>query len=185
MPQSLSTKLLKALQPFIQKAAAVPQNINQIFLYKDKIIAFLLQQSDFCNDLYVSYSDQIKEFSTIIDKQNYQDLAICSRAFLIDENEKHISAKISSLKSSKICLKPFNLFGGLGVGIFDQNDHQAIALHLKKVAKLYQKYYVEYPIIIAQKAIAHPDFGDVRIFFSYGKVHWRVSKTQSKPNSQH
>jgi hypothetical protein len=170
MPQSITREFLRNFSNLGQNAFHVPQNMNEIYLYKDKVIPYLLQKNnDNLEMLYSTYSSETKKFV----KQNgniFESLSL--NTFIIDlansfeENYEKI-IKING----KFCIKPFNLFGGIGVKIFqDSQNKKEILQHIETIKKEFIKYKVsERYFALVQEAVIFPEFGDVRVLFSYGK----------------
>lgn len=178
MPQSINKIFQKNFEILAQNAVKIPQNMEHIYLYKDKVIPYLLQKNnDNIQNLYKTYLPFEKEFfsktSSLALNTNIIDLSNP-----IGDNLKEIE-KIQG----KICIKPFNLFGGLGVKIFDNAlEKEKIAVHLENIKSIFVQYKVsEKHLVLIQEAVKFPEFGDVRVLISYGKFIGAFKKVE--PNN--
>jgi len=167
MPQSLTEQFLLNFQKLKEFAEIAPQNMAEICLYKDKAIPYLLQNNPKNLSLiYEKYSQKLVKFKNEITKV-YSSLAI--ETIIIDATQSHSEIeKVLTKIPLPVCIKPFNLFGGVGVGVF-QNYSDALN-HFKKINNEFEKYQInEKRLVLAQKAVKTPEFGDIRAVFSYGK----------------
>lgn len=169
MPQSLTEKFLVNFKILSNKLQAL-QNMEAIVLLKDKVIPFLLQENkEKIDDLAKVYNDEILKFKNQV-KGNYESLVVDSIITDLDENFEKNYEKIEQFAKFEICIKPFNLFGGVGVGIFKKIDKDVVKKHLDKIKEQFVEYGVnERHLVVVQKAVKHPAFGDIRAIFAYGK----------------
>jgi len=144
--------------------------VNEIYLYKDKVIPYLLQKNnDNLELLYSTYSPATKKF---INKNDniFESLSLNTLIIDLANSFEENYQKIIKMEG-KFCIKPFNLFGGVGVKIFQDSKNQTeILKHIETIKQEFIKYKVsERYFALVQEAVILPEFGDVRVLFSYGK----------------
>lgn len=168
MPQSISGAFLANFNILAQQAQHVAQSMEEIALYKDKAIPYLLQSNEAnIKQLYKIYSADCKIFKEHVGEQ-FKELSL--RTTVIDTSLAFEELYGENIQG-KVCMKPFNLFGGEGVKIFnDVNQKEEMQKHLGKIEAYFDKYNVnEQRLVLVQEAVFHPEFGDVRALFSFGK----------------
>jgi hypothetical protein len=170
MPQSLTAIFLKNFRTLQTKFQTI-QNMEEIVLYKDKVIPFLLQNNEeYIADFARIYTPDILNFRNQIAKNGYQKLAIDSIVMDLDDDFELNLQKIQQFRKNQICIKPFNLFGGIGVGIFQNIQKNEIQKHFETIKGKFKEFNVtEKHLVLVQKAVKHPDFGDIRAIFSKGE----------------
>ncbi len=189
MPQSITNTFLQNFQKLSSKAGYVPQNLEDITLYKDKTIPYLLQKNnDNIEQLYEVYSTQCKKFKTSIGN-GFNSIALNTNIIDISKPFKENHREISKVNGG-ICIKPFNLFGGIGVKLFkDSNQKQEIQKHLQEINQYFTQYGVnDRRLALVQEAVSYPEFGDIRILFSFGRflgAFKRIEKHGKIHNTMH
>lgn len=181
MPQSLTKNFLKNFS-FLAKNTETIQNMPEICLYKDKAIPFLLQKDkQNIADFYKIYGKNPAKFKEDVAKNHYTSLAIDSMLIDINDDFNSNYRKISDFAKWPICIKPFNLFGGVGVGIFENIGMEAAKAHLELIRGKFQEFSVtERQLAVVQKTVARPEFGDIRVIFTRGKFRGAFKRYEPK-----
>ncbi|MFT4967070.1 MAG: hypothetical protein ACI9CD_000065 [Candidatus Deianiraeaceae bacterium] len=177
MPQSLTQQFLYNFNTLKKIAKASIQNMEDICLYKDKVIPYLLQKNNIHN-IQTIYSNNVVKFKTDI-TNDYSSLALATDIINIDQISDSDIVNIDE----KICIKPFNLFGGIGVKVFNKSNKETIIQHLRSIRKFFAQYnIVEEKLVLLQEVVQFPEFGDIRVLFSYGKFIGAFKRFE--PNAQ-
>lgn len=181
MPQSLTGIFLENFSN-LAKTMKTIQNMPEIYLYKDKVIPFLLQKDGGnITDFYSTYNQYVSKFKKEITQNSYVNLAIDSILIDINADFKTNYMKISDFAKWPICIKPFNLFGGIGVGLFTNINKEQIKAHLELIRGKFQEFAViEKQLILIQRAVAKPEFGDIRVIFSHGNFLGAFKRYEAK-----
>ncbi len=172
MPQSLTHEFLAEFNKLAQISQNVPQNMEDICLYKDKVIPYLLQNNEEnIAILYATYSPLAEKFCNKL-QGNYNSIAM--RTSIVDISHLTDVANVAEIDSKlrkmplPVCVKPFNLFGGIGVGVFD--EYSKAVEHFHKIDEAFTKYQIsKQKLVLIQQAVKTPEFGDIRVIFSHGK----------------
>ncbi len=165
MPQSLTDDFLVQFNQLAQISQIVPQNMEDICLYKDKVIPYLLQNNhENVSTLYAEYSPIVAKFRNQL-KADYSSIAM-NTSIVELVSGVNIDEKIRAIPLP-ICIKPFNLFGGIGVGVF--NEYSKAVEHFQKIEEEFAKYQItQTKLVLIQQAVKNPEFGDIRAIFSRG-----------------
>jgi hypothetical protein len=165
MPQSLTNEFLSSFENLATISKNTPQNMQNICLYKDKVIPYLLQNNaKNIEAIYKNYSPQVSQFQKQLSK-NYSTIAINTSIVRL-ENATNIEEELQKIPLP-ICVKPLNLFGGIGVGVFE-NYKNSLA-QFAKINREFEKYQITEKLVLIQEAVQNPEFGDIRVMFSKGK----------------
>ena len=161
MPQSLTKVFLQNFEFLARKARVVPQDMRNICLYKDKVIPYLLQEDEErIGKMCELYGEDVRKFKDGIDG-DFSKIAIETDICDITNVENVFDVE-------KVCVKPFNLFGGIGIGVFE--DFANVCEHLKVIEGEFERFGVkEKRLVLLQRVVKNPEFGDIRPFFSCGK----------------
>lgn len=161
MPQSLTPQFVKYFNVLAKKCKKTVQNIENICLYKDKVIPYLLQNQNL-GALQSVYTQM-----PTTESYTCSNLSLETTIFNINESRQAIVERISTIVPP-FCIKPFNLFGGLGVKVFNGFTAEVFA-HIEHISKVCDTYAIQEKLVLVQKAVEFPEFGDIRAFFSFGR----------------
>jgi|GEM_PF-5914508 len=165
MPQSLTDKFLSDFENLAKISKNTPQNMQNICLYKDKVIPYLLQNNaKNIETIYENYSSKVSQFQKQLLK-DYAQIAINTSIVRL-ENTTNIEEELEKIPLP-ICIKPFNLFGGIGVAVFE--NYEDSLTHFENINREFEKYQITEKLILIQEAVKNPEFGDIRVMFSKGK----------------
>lgn len=163
MPQSLDNIFVKSFNHLQKLAKKTIQNIEEICFYKDKVIPLLLQKNEFLDDFW-----KLHEKTRFIENFVGEKISLLTTICNVYEEISVVMQKAQKI-GKPFCLKPFNLFGGLGVKVFQDFNQAEIEDHLKNIDAIFNNYGVENKMVLIQEGVQFPDFGDVRVLCSFGR----------------
>ena len=164
MPQSLTDAFLSDFENLAKISENTPQNMGKICLYKDKVIPYLLQDnSQNIKTIYENYSPQVSQFQQNL-LEDYSSIAM--NTSIVKLSSVGIKEDLHKIPLP-ICVKPFNLFGGIGVGVFEK--YADSIPHFEKINREFEKYKITEKLVLIQQAVENPEFGDIRAMFSNGE----------------
>jgi hypothetical protein len=163
MPQSLTDEFLSDFENLAKISQNTPQSMGNICLYKDKVIPYLLQKNaNNIHTIYENYSPQVSQFQKQLSK-DYSNIAM--NTSIVKISSTGIEEGLQKIPLP-ICIKPFNLFGGIGVGVFE--NYADCISHFEKINCEFEKYKITEKLVLMQEAVKNPEFGDIRVIFSNG-----------------